>query len=79
MPGMAVITLEATIKNGHIIPDEPDKLPASGRVRVTLDAPSPAPKADIETIKRLLGRVKMPGGVEYERQIRAEWDERESR
>ena len=76
---MAVITLEATIENGHIIPDEPDKLPASGRVRVTLDAPIPAPKPDVEAIKRLLGRVKMPDGVEYERQIRAEWDERESR
>ena len=76
---MIAITLEATIENGHIIPDEPDKLPPAGRVRVTLDAPSPVPKPDIEAIKKLLGRVKMPGGVEYERQVRAEWDAREPR
>ena len=76
---MIAITLEATIENGHIIPDEPDKLPASGRVRVTLDAPNPVPKPDAEAIRKLLGRVKMPDGVEYERKVRAEWDERESR
>ena len=76
---MIAITLDATIANGHIIPDEPEKLPVSGRVRVTLDAPLAAAKPDIEAIKKLLGRVKMPDGVEYERQVRAEWDERERR
>ena len=29
--------------------------------------------------QRLLGRVKMTDGLEYERRIRAEWDEREPR
>ena len=76
---MIAITLDATIADGHIIPDEPDKLPPSGRVRVTLDAPISTAKPDVEAIKKLLGRVKMPDGVEYERQVRAEWDERERR
>lgn len=75
---MAPITIEATIENGHIIPDEPNKLPATGRVLVTVeDAKRLRKKADVAVIKSLLGKAKAPmSGVEYERQVRAEWDER---
>ena len=75
---MAPVTIEATIENGHIIPDEPNKLPPTGRVLVTVeDVSRLRKKADIAVIKSLLGKTKVPmDGVEYERQVRAEWDER---
>ena len=76
---MEAITIEATIRDGQIIPDHPEKLPASGRAVVTVIDDSEK-KPDWEKIRGLLGRVKFPlSGLEYERMIRSEWDEREAR
>lgn len=78
---MAPITIEATIENGHIIPDDPGKIPANGRVLVTVeDAQRLRKKPDVNVIQNLLSKTRgtrVPmSGVEYERQVRAEWDER---
>ena len=76
---MEAITIAATIRNGQIIPDHPEKLPASGRAVVTLIVESES-KPDWEKIRALLGSVKFPlSGLEYERMIRSEWDERDAR
>jgi len=73
------ITTEATIENGRIIPDEPEKLPANGRVVLTVTEKT-SRKPDWQKVKAVLGTVKFPlSGMEYERMVRAEWDIREAR
>ena len=76
-PRMAYLTLEAEINHGRISVAEPDKLPATGKALLTvLDAPERKP--DLDVIKSILGTLKTPiDGAAYEREIRAEWDERE--
>lgn len=76
---MAYLTLEAEINHGRISVAEPDKLPATGKALLTvLDAPERKP--DMDVIKSILGNLKTPiDGAAYEREIRAEWDERETK
>ncbi len=75
--GMANLTLEATIDHGRITVAEPDKLPATGKALLTvLDTPDKKP--DLKEIKSLLGVFKTDiDASEWQRQMRAEWDERE--
>lgn len=74
---MANLILEATIDHGRITVSEPDKLPATGKALLTLlDAPERRP--DWEKIQSILGTLKTSvDPAEWQRQIRAEWDERE--
>lgn len=76
---MAYLTLEAEINHGRISVAEPDKLPATGKALLTvLDAPERKP--DMDVIKSILGTLKTPiDGAAYEREIRAEWEEREKK
>jgi len=69
--------MKAEIDHGHIIVAEPEKLPVTGKALLTvLDATEHKP--DLEKIKSILGTLKTEiDGAEYERQVRAEWDERE--
>ncbi len=76
---MEATTIAATIRDGRIILDQPEKPPASGQAVVTLIDDSEN-KPDWEKVRVLLGSVKFPlSGMEYERMIRSEWDEREAR
>ena len=74
---MANLTTKAEIDHGRITVAEPEKLPITGKALLTvLDAPEHKP--DWEKIKSILGTLKTDiDGAEYERQVRAEWDERE--
>lgn len=74
---MAYLTLEAEINHGRISVTEPDRLPPTGKALLTvLDVPERKP--DMDVIKSILGTLKTPiDGAAYEREIRAEWDERE--
>jgi hypothetical protein len=74
---MANLTLTAQIDHGRITVDEPEKLPAIGRALLTvLDSPTAIP--DLEKIRSVLGTLRTElDGAAYERQVRAQWDERE--
>ena len=74
---MAYLTLEAQIDHGRITVTEPDKLPATGKALLTLlDAPEHKP--DVNVIKTVIGTLKTEiDGAAYEREVRAEWEERE--
>ena len=75
--GMAAITLEATIEDGRIILDEPEKLPKSGRVFVEIFEES-SKTVDLDALEKLMEKMTFPmDGLEYERQIREEWSERD--
>ena len=70
-------TMEADIDHGRIIPKEPEKLPTTGRALLTV-LDSAQKKPDWEKIKSLLGTMEARvDGLKYEREVRAEWDERE--
>jgi hypothetical protein len=74
---MAYLTLKAEINHGLITVAEPDKLPATGKALLTV-LDGQAHKPDLEKIKSVLGTLKTDtDGAAYERQVRAEWDERE--
>ncbi len=74
---MAYLTMEAEIDHGRIIPKEPGKLPATGKALLTvLEAPERKP--DWNKVMSLLGTMQNKvDGLAYEREVRAEWDERE--
>ena len=75
---MANLTLEATIDHGRIIVAEPQKLPETGRALVTvLDGPEHGP--DWAKVMALLGTMeKKVDGLTFERDARAEWNDREA-
>jgi hypothetical protein len=74
---MANLTLEATIDHGRITVAQPDKLPAKGKVLLTVLGFAEQ-NPDLEQIKSVLGKWKTDiDGAAYEREVRAEWDERE--
>jgi hypothetical protein len=74
---MSYLTLAAEIDHGHITVSEPDKLPVTGKALLTV-LDSPEHKPDLEKIRSVLGTLKtVVDGAAYERQVRAEWDERE--
>jgi hypothetical protein len=74
---MAYVTIEADIEGGRIIPKEPGKLPDKGKALVTVVEES-TKKPDWDKIMSLLGHLKsIPDGLTFERNVRAEWAERE--
>jgi hypothetical protein len=76
---MSYLTMEAAIDHGRITVAEPDKLPVTGKALLTV-LDSPERKPDVNVIKSIIGTVKTTiDGAAYERQVRAEWDEREQR
>ena len=76
---MAYLTIEAEIDHGRIIPAEPEKLPPTGKALLTvLDVPERKP--DLQVIQSVLGTLKTDlDAAAWQRQQRAEWDERERR
>jgi len=76
---MAYLTLAAEIDHGRITVAEPEKLPVRGKALLTV-LDSPERKPDLEKIKSVLGTLRTDiDAAEYERQVRVEWDERESK
>jgi hypothetical protein len=74
---MAYLTMEAEIDHGRIIPKEPEKLPATGKALLTV-LESVERKPDWDKVMSLLGTMQNKvDGLSYEREVRAEWDERE--
>jgi hypothetical protein len=74
---MAYLTMEAEIDHGRIIPSEPEKLPANGRALITV-LEATAHKSDWTIVTSLLGSMKEKvDGLAFEREARAEWEERE--
>ncbi len=67
---------EAIVKEGKICPLEPDKLPREGRLLlIVLNEESVG--VDPERIRNLLGSLKIAvDSVQWQRQIRSEWDNR---
>ena len=76
---MTPITMEAEIDHGRIIPKEPEKLPVTGKALLTvLDSASRKP--DVTVINSVIGTLKTDiDSVAWQRQERAEWDEREQK
>jgi len=73
---MAYLTMDAEIDHGRIIASEPQKLPPTGRALLTV-LESGERKPDLEKIQSLLGTLKTSvDAVEWQRQMRAEWDRR---
>jgi len=69
-------TIEAVVKEGIIYPIEPKKLPREGKLLlIVLDEKNIQP--DIERISSLLGWLKSDvDSVQWQKQIRTEWDKR---
>ena len=73
---MDYLTIEGRIEEGRIIPLEPDRLPSSGRVLLTVLSPT-SRKPDFDRIKPWLGSLKTElDAAEWQRASRAEWDTR---
>ena len=69
-------TIEAVVKEGIIYPIDPKKLPREGKLLlIVLDEKSIQP--DTEKISGLLGWLKSDiDSVQWQQQMRAEWDKR---
>ena len=68
--------IEAEVKNGHILPYEPEKIPKSGRVLVLI-LPEDKKIPDAEEIKPLLGWLKTDiDSVKWQKSIRNDWEHR---
>ena len=69
-------TIEAELKNGRVIPAEPDALPDSGKVLIVVLSEGRA-KRDWQACRDELGWLKTGlDAAEWERSIRGEWDHR---
>jgi hypothetical protein len=76
---MGYLTMEAEIDHGRIIPKEPDKLPTTGKALLTV-LDSSEHKPDLAVIQSVLGTLKTDlDAAEWQRQQRAQWDEREQK
>jgi hypothetical protein len=69
-------TMEAVVKEGIIYPKDPDKLPKDGKLLlIVLDEKNIRP--DTEKINSLLGWLKTDlDAAQWQKEIRAEWDNR---
>ena len=69
-------TIEAVVKEGVIYPMDPKKLPRDGKLLlIVLDEKEAKP--DTEKIGSLLGWLKSDlDSVQWQQQIRSEWDDR---
>jgi hypothetical protein len=69
-------TIEAVVREGKIYPLEPDKLPREGKVLLIVLNEENI-QADPEGIKDLIGSLKLDiDSVQWQRNIRSEWDSR---
>ena len=71
-------TLEATVKNGRVVPVESGLLPKTGKALIVLlTAPSKSGKRNWKTVRKSLGWFKpaVDAGT-WQRKIRSEWDHR---
>ncbi len=69
-------TMEAIVKEGVIYPADPEKIPREGKLLLIILDEKKA-KPDAEKINNLLGWLKTDrDSVEWQRQIRSEWDNR---
>ncbi|MDA3926420.1 MAG: hypothetical protein PF904_17155 [Kiritimatiellae bacterium] len=70
-----VTTIEADIKNGMVIGPNAAKLPAVAHVRITLLTKPEKNHPDWDVIKEQFGKLQTRvDTVEWQRQIRSEWD-----
>lgn len=69
-------TIEAIVKEGVIYPADPTKIPKEGKLLlIVLDDKNIKP--DVEKISSLLGWLKSDkDSLEWQRQVRSEWDNR---
>ncbi len=69
-------TVEAIVKEGVIYPANPEKIPKNGKLLlIVLDEKKKKP--DVDKISSLLGWLKTNrDSVEWQQQIRSEWDNR---
>ena len=69
-------TIEATVKEGVIYPTDPTKIPKEGKLLlIVLDDKKIKPDAD--KVSSLLGWLQNDrDSVEWQREIRSEWDNR---
>ena len=52
---MSLITIAATISNGKILPEEPEKIPVTGRALVTILPSNGKPEGPTATVAELMG------------------------
>jgi hypothetical protein len=52
---MSLVTISATIAEGRIVPDEPDKIPSSGRALITVLPESASTPKRQPTVAELMG------------------------
>ena len=72
-------TLEATVKNGRVIPVESGRLPKTGKALIVLLAePANKPGKQVwKTVRKSLGWLKPAvDAAVWQREIRSEWDRR---
>lgn len=69
-------TIEAVVRGGKIYPLDPDKLPGEGKpLLIALNEENI--QANLERTKSLIGSLKMDiDSVQWQRNIRSEWDSR---
>jgi len=66
--------MEAEIDHGRVIPEEPEKLPLTGRALLTVLNPT-GEKPNWDIVIELLGTMQSKAdGLTIEREARAEWD-----
>ncbi len=76
---MSAITLHGTIEAGQIVLDDPALLPIRGRVTILAEDAEPK-RPNMAVIESLIGTLNWPmSGMEFQNEVRAEWDEREKR
>ena len=68
--------VEATIKRGKIYPDDPERLPKEGKLLlIVLDEKKAKPTPEL--LEGLLGwLITKRNGLDWQKQIRSEWDHR---
>ena len=78
--GMSTLTIELpdALALRLASASERKHLPPAQIIREALELTLPAEngKPDLASIRALLGRVKMPDGATYQRDLRSEWDSR---
>lgn len=73
----AYSTIEAVVREGKIYPLEPDKLPREGKLLLIVLNEEKNIQADPERIRNLIGSLKKDiDSVQWQRNIRSEWDSR---